>query len=61
MKVHCPRCGSEALPEPSENGGELYVAEEFNDATEYYTEAYPYKCFNGCRLLFFTEIEIEKV
>jgi hypothetical protein len=58
MKVHCPRCGSEANPDPSENGGELYVAEEFKDATEYYTEAYPYRCFNGCSLLFFTEVEL---
>jgi hypothetical protein len=58
MKVHCPRCGSEALPASSENGGELYVAEELLGATEYYTEAYPYRCFHGCRLLFFTEVEI---
>lgn len=58
MKVHCPRCGTEATPAPSENGGELYVAEGFEECTEYYTEAYPYRCYGGCNLLFFTEIEL---
>ena len=59
MKVHCPRCGSEATPEPSENGGELYVAEDMEVSTEYYADAFPYRCSdNVCDLLFFTEIEL---
>jgi predicted RNA-binding Zn-ribbon protein involved in translation (DUF1610 family) len=43
--MFCPNCGKQHIqPNPTTNGGELYVAEEMEGCTEFYDAAEPFKC-----------------
>lgn len=46
-RLYCPKCGTQNVVEsPSSNCGELYVAEEFDNNTEFFDDAIPYQCDN---------------
>ena len=51
--MFCPSCGKQNVqPEPTPNGGDLYVAEDMGCSTEFYDDAKPYKC-NDCETQFY--------
>lgn len=57
---HCPYCGlSEQLVNTGstspENGGDLYVAEEMDCATEHYTDIHRWECDN-CQQVWFMPV-----
>ena len=44
--MFCPNCGKQNVKpgDPKPNGGDLYVAEEFECNTEFFDEAHPHEC-----------------
>jgi hypothetical protein len=52
-QLYCPKCGStNTQPNPTPNGGYLYVAEETGGSTEFFDDAQPHKC-NNCDCNFY--------
>lgn len=54
MSLYCPACGKQNVEYQDQhpNGGDLYVAEDMESSTEYYSDAVLYKC-TDCDTEFF--------